>query len=462
MEKKHIIMDLKPTQVLVLGFLLVILVGALLLNLPISSRNGNSIGYIDALFTATSAVCVTGLAVVNTLDTWTLFGKIVILLLIQVGGLGLMTISTTMFIILGKKIRLKERLIIQEALNQYTLSGMVRLTKNVFIGTMLIEGIGAILLSFRFIPQYGLLHGIFKSVFHSVSSFCNAGFDIIGNESLVPYVGDILINFTVMGLIILGGIGFTIWLDVIKVIKEKIKYQYSIKRTFLRLSLHSKLAISITVSLILVGFIFFFVIEGFNPATLGPMGIKEKLLGSLFQSVTPRTAGFNTISQAGMTDASKFMTVVLMFIGGSPAGTAGGIKTVTFGILFLAVVSVVKAKEDVEAFHKRISWDLIKKALAVTVISLMVVIATTMVLSLTEVAKSFSFMDMFFEAVSGFATVGLTLGVTPYLTLVGKIILCFTMFIGRIGPVTLVVAVTLRGKKNTVDIKLPEEKVMVG
>ncbi len=454
--------DLKPTQVLVLGFLLVILFGALLLNLPFASRDGNSIGYIDALFTATSAVCVTGLAVVNTLSHWSLFGKIVILILIQVGGLGIMTITTTFFIILGKKIRLKERLIMQEALNQYTLSGMVRLTRNVFVGTMFLEAIGAILLSFKFIPQYGWYHGVFKSIFHSVSAFCNAGFDIIGNDSLVPYVGDVLINFTVMGLIILGGIGFTVWLDMIKVLKDKIKYKYTLRRAFHRMSLHSKLAISITVSLIVIGFVFFFFIEGFNPETLGPMGIKQKLLGSLFQSVTPRTAGFNTIIQANMTDASKFMTLILMFIGGSPGGTAGGIKTITFGILFLAVVSVVKAKEDVEAFHKRISWDLIKKALAVAIISLIVVISVTMVLSLTEVVKTFSFVDIFFEAVSGFATVGLSLGVTPYLTVLGKLILIITMFIGRLGPVTMVVAVTLRSKKSNVDIKLPEEKIMVG
>lgn len=460
--EKHIKIDLKPTQVLVLGFLLVILLGALLLNLPIASRDGNSIGYIDALFTSTSAVCVTGLVVVNTLEQWTLFGKIVIMLLIQVGGLGIMTITTTLFIILGKKIRLKERLIMQEALNQYTIAGMVRLTKNVFIGTMLVEGIGAILLSFRFIPEYGLAHGIFKSIFHAVSAFCNAGFDIIGKESVVPYVGDVLVNVTIMGLIILGGIGFTVWLDVIRVIKDKIKYQYNLRRAFHKLSLHSKLAISITVALILVGFFFFFIIEGFNPGTLGPMGMKEKVLGSLFQSVTTRTAGYNSISQGNMTEASKFMSVILMFIGGSPAGTAGGIKTVTFGVLFLAVVSVIKGKEDTEVFHKRIPWDLIKKSLAVAIISLLVVIVVTMVLSLTEVAKSFSFLDLFFEAVSGFATVGLTVGVTPHLTVIGKLILSLTMFIGRLGPVTMVVALTLKSKKNAVDIKMPEEKVMVG
>ncbi|MBC7961273.1 MAG: Trk family potassium uptake protein [Vallitaleaceae bacterium] len=463
MDKKFFSIDLKPTQVLVLGFLAVILIGAFLLDLPISNKGGHSAGFIDALFTSTSAVCVTGLAVVNTRDQWTIFGKVVLLLLIQVGGLGIMTITTTMFILLGKKIRLKERLIIQEAMNQYTLAGMVRLIKNVFLGTILIEGIGAFLLSVKFVPEFGFLKGIWMGIFHSVSSFCNAGFDIVGYESLVPYVGSPIVNFTVMGLIILGGLGFTVWLDILRTIKEKFKYQYTLKRTFQKFTLHTKLVLVLTLSLIVFGFVFFFVLESMNPNTLGPMGLKEKLLGSLFQSVTPRTAGYNTISQTGMTDASKFMTIILMFIGGSPAGTAGGIKTVTFGIIFLSVVSVIKAKDDVEAFGKRIAWDLVRKALTVAVISMTLIIAVTMVLTLTEVDEKFSFLDMLFETVSAFGTVGLTLGVTPYLTIVGKLIISLTMFIGRLGPITMLVALTLKNKKNkNGTIKRPEEKVMVG
>lgn len=458
MYKERFNIKLKPTQILVLGFLSVILIGTFLLSLPISSNDGNSINIIDAMFTATSSVCVTGLVVVNTYYQWSLFGKIVIIVLIQIGGIGFMTLTTTLFIILGKKIRLKERLIIQESLNQYTLSGMVRLVKNVVLGTLLLEGIGAILLSFKFVPKYGV-YGIFMGVFHSVSAFCNAGFDIIGNENLSPYVGDTLVNITIMSLIILGGIGFTVWLDYIRIVKEKIRYKYTFKRAFHKLALHTKLVTMITIFLIGIGALFFFALEGTNPLTLGPMRFKEKILGSFFQSVTSRTAGFNTIPQAGMKDASKFMTIILMFIGGSPAGTAGGIKTVTFGVIFLAVISVIKAREDVEIFQKRISWDIIKKALAVMSISLTVVITATMALSLSEADK---FMEVFFEVVSGFATVGLTIGLTPNLTVIGKLVICLVMFIGRIGPVTMMVAFTLKDKRNKTTIKKPEEKVLVG
>jgi trk system potassium uptake protein TrkH len=463
MDKNNRLVSLKPTQVLVIGFLAVILIGAFLLNLPIASADGNSIGFVDALFTSTSAVCVTGLVVVNTLSHWTMFGKIVIVLLIQIGGLGFMTITTTLFIILGKKIRLKERLIIQEALNQYTLAGMVRLAKNVVLGTLILELLGAILLAIRFIPDYGK-DGIFMSIFHAVSAFCNAGFDIVGDSSLVPYVGDALVNITIMSLIVLGGLGFTVWLDYIKMFKEKKKFRYTFKRAFQRLTLHSKLVTVLTIALILVGFVFFLMIEGSNPATLGTMGFKEKLLGSMFQSVTTRTAGFNTIILPNMNDASKFMTIILMFIGGSPAGTAGGIKTVTFGVIFLAVVSVTKGREDVEAFNKRVTWDIVKRALAVMIISITVVISTTMLLSITEVAiaHQFLFMDVFFEAVSAFATVGLSLGITPYLSTLGKLIICLTMFIGRLGPVTMMVAFSLRDKKHKSTIRKPEEKILVG
>ncbi|PKM50162.1 MAG: Trk family potassium uptake protein [Firmicutes bacterium HGW-Firmicutes-7] len=456
-------MNLKPTQILVLGFLFIILIGTLILNLPISSNDGQSIGLLNALFTATSAVCVTGLAVVNTLEHWTMFGKIAILALIQIGGLGFMTITTTLFIILGKKISLKERLIIQEALNQYSLSGMVRLTKNVVLGTLLIEAIGAILLSIRFVPEYQW-YGVFMGIFHSVSALCNAGFDIVGDSSLTPYFGDVLVNFTIMTLIVLGGLGFTVWLDYIKLIKDKKKYKYPIRRAFHKLSLHTKLVTVISVALIGVGFIFFLVVEGMNPDTLGELPFHERLLGSLFQSVTTRTAGFNTMNLSQMNNASKFMTIILMFIGGSPAGTSGGIKTVTFGIIFLAVVSVTRGRADVEAFNKRISWDIVKKALAVMVISITVVISTTMLLSLTEIEilNKYNFMDIFFEAVSGFGTVGLSLGITSELSSMGKLIMCFTMFIGRLGPITMMVAFTLKDKKRKTTIRNPEEKVMVG
>ncbi len=463
MEQKRLAINLKPTQILVLGFLFAIVFGAMLLSLPIASQDGKSIEFVDALFTATSAVCVTGLVVVNTLEHWTMFGKLVILFLIQIGGLGFMTITTTLFIILGKKIRLKERLIIQEALNQYSLSGMVRLAKNVVLGTIMIEVIGAVLLVISFYPKYGQ-DAIFMGIFHSVSAFCNAGFDIVGDSSLTGYVGHGLMNITIMTLIVIGGIGFTVWIDYIKMFKEKKKYQLSYRRAFHRLPLHTKLVTSITASLIIIGFLFFFIVEASNPATLGNLSLKEKLLGSMFQSVTSRTAGFNTLNLPGMNDASKFMTIILMFIGGSPSGTAGGIKTVTFGVLFLAVVSVTRGRDDVEAYSKRISWDIVKRAMAVMMISITVIITSTMLLSLTQtsISDKFAFMDIFFEAVSAFGTVGLSFGLTQSLTDIGKLIICATMFIGRLGPVTMMVAFSLRDKKSKCFIRRPEEKIMVG
>lgn len=450
--------NLRPTQILVLGFLAMILVGSLLLSLPIASNDGESVGYINALFTATSAVCVTGLVVVNTLEQWSLFGKIVILILIQIGGLGFMTLATTFFIIIGRKISLKERLIIQEAFNQFTLSGMVRLTINIILGTLLVEGIGAILLAIRFIPEYGS-YGIFMAIFHSISAFCNAGFDIIGDSSLTPYASDILINITIMVLIILGGLGFTVWLDIIKIYKKKIQNKHSIGRAFQKFTLHTKIVLLLTAMLIIIGFVFFFVVEFNNPNTLGKLPIHEKIIAALFQGVTPRTAGFNTMPLSDMTFASKFMTIILMFIGGSPAGTAGGVKTVTVGVIILTVRSVIKGKERTEVFNRTIPDDIIKRALAVISISFAVTVGVTMLLTLTEIGHSF--MDIFFESVSAFATVGLTLGITTELTTIGKIIIAITMFIGRVGPVTMVVALSTRGK-NKAMIKEAEERVMVG
>lgn len=449
---------LQPTQILILGFLGLIFVGGVLLNLPIASRNNESIGFLDAIFTATSAVCVTGLVVRTTVEQWTLFGKAVILILIQIGGLGFMTIASTFFMLIGKKIGLRERMVIQEALNQSALSGMVRLTRNIIFGTLLIEGVGAILLSIRFVPAYGV-YGIFMGVFHSVSAFCNAGFDIIGNSSLMPYVHDWHVNIVIMLLIILGGLGFTVWVDVVKITKEKIAKKLDFKHWFLKLTLHTKLVLVINLILFGGAFILFFLFEMNNPLTMGEFTFGEKILASLFQGVTPRTAGFNTIDLAAMTDASKFLTILLMFVGGSPAGTAGGVKTVTIAVLMFAVLSVIKGKEDTEAFHKRIPRDIVKRALSVVSISIFVIITLTIILTIVETQD---FMDILFEAVSGFATVGLTLGITSQLSVIGKILLCITMFIGRLGPMTMAFAMAIRSDKGKTGIKQPEEKVMVG
>ncbi|KDR95533.1 trk system potassium uptake protein TrkH [Peptoclostridium litorale DSM 5388] len=443
-EKKE--RSLSPAQIIVVGFAVTILIGALLLNLPAASKDGQSVGFINALFTSTSAVCVTGLVVVDTGTYWTDFGKIVILCLIQIGGVGFMSMATMFSMLIGKRISLRERMIIQEALNQNDLSGLVRLTRHILIGTFLIEAIGAILLSIVFIPEKGFVKGVAYGVFHSVSAFCNAGFDIVGNgRSLTPYVDNIIVNFTVMGLIILGGIGFTVIIDILK--KGSIK----------RLSLHSKMVISMTTGLIVTGFALFFALEFNNPATLGTLSIKGKVLGALFQSVTPRTAGFNTIDMDSMRDSSKFLTIVFMFIGGSPGSTAGGIKTSTLAVLILTVLTLVKGKEHVEAFKRRISYSVVNKALAVVGIGISLVIFMTMALTLTE---SFEFLKIFFETVSAFGTVGLSLGMTSSLSMTGKILISILMFSGRVGALTVLLALAGREKKTLT--KYPEGRVIVG
>ena len=451
-------MDLTPSQTLVFGFAIVIFWGAVLLVLPISSRDGTSIGFINALFTSASAVCVTGLVVVDTLH-WTLFGQIVIIILIQIGGLGVMTFATAFFILLGKKITLKERLLIQESLNQYSLAGMVRLTKKIIFGSLLFDCVGSILLSFRFIPDYVFMKGMFLSVFHSISAFCNAGFDITSGNSMCDYVGNPLINFVLMALIILGGLGFAVWWDLINVFRKYFKKEYSLKKAFQKLSLHSKLVLVITFVLIFGGGLFFFIVEYNNTGTLGELNLQGKTFGALFQSVTTRTAGFNSIKQEELSHASAFMTIILMFIGGSPAGTAGGIKTVTMGILILSVASVVRGRERTEAFNRTIPLDIIQRGLAVIIISLGVVISVTMMLSISEQGD---FLDIFFESVSAFATVGLSRGLTNNLTDFGKIIISITMFIGRLGPVSMALAFSLKRNSQKVKIKKPEERVMVG
>ncbi len=438
--------SLSPAQIIAVGFAVTIFIGALLLNMPIASKDGQSVGFINALFTSTSAVCVTGLVVVDTGTYWTDFGKIVILCLIQIGGVGFMSMATMFSMLIGKRISLRERMVIQEALNQNDLSGLVRLTRHILVGTFLIELIGAILLSIVFIPEKGFVKGVAYGVFHSVSAFCNAGFDIVGNgRSLTPYVDNIIVNFTIMGLIILGGIGFTVIIDILKTGSLK------------RLSLHSKMVLSMTASLIITGFVLFFALEFNNPATLGTLSTKGKVLGALFQSVTPRTAGFNTIDMDSMRDSSKFLTIVFMFIGGSPGSTAGGIKTSTLAVLILTVLTLVKGKEHVEAFKRRISYSVVNKALAVVGIGMSLVILMTMALTLTE---SFDFLKIFFETVSAFATVGLSLGMTSSLSMTGKILISILMFSGRVGALTVLLALAGREKKTLT--KYPEGRVIVG
>lgn len=456
--------NMHPTQILVIGFLAVILLGSILLMLPISSSTAQYTPFEDALFTATSAVCVTGLVVVDTASHWSLFGKIVIICGIQIGGLGFMSLVSMVFVALGKRITLKNRLIMQEALNFNTTAGVVRFTKMVVKGTLIVEGIGALLLAFVFVPEYGFVKGIWYAIFHAISAFCNAGFDIIGDSSLAPYVGNGIVNMVIMSLIIIGGLGFSVWVDVYRVIKHKMEApkHYTWKQTINKLMLHTKLVGVITFALLIIGFIVIFILEYKNPGTLGGLTLKEKIYAAMFQSVSPRTAGFYTITLANLTDTSKLFTVILMFIGGSPAGTAGGIKTVTIGVLAVCAISTIKGNDQVVAFKRKISFNIITRALTIVMIAMVVVAVAVGILSLTE---DFTFMEILFETVSAFATVGTTLGITPFLSLAGKILIIIVMFIGRLGPITMAVALMVRqGNKENAkgNIQYPEEKVMVG
>ncbi|MGO4986702.1 MAG: Trk family potassium uptake protein [Gallicola sp.] len=415
-----------PPRFLAMGFFAVILIGSLLLMLPFAQGEGQNTTYLDALFTATSAVCVTGLTTVATVSHWTLFGQIVIILLIQIGGLGFMTITTVMAMVLGKRITLNDRLIIKEQMNTVSLSGMVKLIRYVLASTFIIEGIGALLLSFQFIPEFGLARGLYVSIFQSISSFCNAGFDVLGTASIVKYNNNPLILLTIGSLIILGGLGFNVYMDVT-----------ANKLNFRKYALHTKIVLSMTGILLLAGTIGFLTLEALNANTMADMSFSTKTLNAFFQSVTTRTAGYFSMDQAQLTDPSIMLSIILMFIGGSPAGTAGGIKTVTFAMLLLMTYSEIKGNRDLEIFQRRISIDQGKRAISIMVLGLSWVLTATFVLLALE---PFALQDLLFEVTSAFATVGLTRNLTPQLTEISKSVLILSMYIGRVGTMTLVFA----------------------
>ncbi|WP_195963854.1 TrkH family potassium uptake protein [Clostridium cuniculi] len=438
---------LKGVQILALGFILVILVGALILTLPISTTSGESTNFLDALFTATSAVCVTGLIVVDTGTYWNMFGQTVIMILIEIGGLGFMSFTTLIAIILGKKITLRERLILQDAMNTFNIQGLVKMVKYVLMFTVSVQFFGALLFSTQFVPEYGLGRGMFYSIFHSISAFCNAGFDIFGNfSSLTSYNSNAVVILVASALIIIGGLGFTVWSEL-----------YSSK-SLKKVSLHSKMVILMTTVLVLGGTVLMFLFENKNVNTIADMSFIDKVMNSFFASVTPRTAWFNSIPTDGMTTAGQFLTIILMFIGGSPGSTAGGIKTTTIGILIVTIVCVIKGREDAEVFKRRFSKELVYRAFTLIFIGLSLVIVVTMLLSYTE--KGASFMALFYEAVSAFGTAGLTLGLTSELSNIGKVLIIFLMYLGRVGPLTVVLSITR--KRINSGIKYPEGKILIG
>lgn len=438
-----------PTQILVVGFAIMILIGALILMTPFSSASGEWTDFVSALFTATSAVCVTGLIVVDTGTYWSGFGQFVIIALIQIGGLGFMTFTTLAFFIARKRIGLKERLVLQEGFNAYNLGGIVKYTKYVLLYTFTVELIGAVLLTIGFTPDYGLGRGIVMGVFHSISSFCNAGFDLIGNyRSITGYVDNYIITITIGMLIVIGGLGFFVASDIFK------------KRSFKKLVVHTKLVLIINIALLVVGMILFFLFEYNNPGTMKDLPLDVKILASWFQSVTPRTAGYNSLDLGAMTTASSFLTIILMFIGASPGSTGGGVKTTTFATILLTVVSVLKGKDEIEVFKKTIVINVVKRALSVVCIALFVVIVAIAILSFTEDA---SFLEICYEVVSGFATVGLTMGITQELTTVGRLVIILTMFIGRLGPLTIALAVAqLQSSSHKGKYRYPDGDILVG
>jgi trk system potassium uptake protein len=446
MNKKRMFY-LDPPKILVLGFSFIILIGAFLLTLPAATVDGKGLPWLDALFTATSATCVTGLVVVDTGTTFTLFGQLVILALIQIGGLGFMTFATLFALILGKRISLKERLLIKESLNNLSIDGVVRLVKRILIFTAVIELIGGILLAIRFSFDMPLPKAIYFGFFHAISNFNNAGFDIMGDfRSLTGYVDDPLVTLVVCTLITLGGIGFIVMNEV---------YEYRQTRRF---SLHTKIVFVMSSILVVFGTILIFILEYHNPKTLQPLSPLGKFLASLYQAVTPRTAGSNTLNIPDLTQPTLFLIIFLMFIGASPGSTGGGIKTTTFATLLGAVWSNIKGKDDVIFFRNRILYDTIYKALTVTVSGLFVVMMITMLLTITEPNKDF--LMILFEATSAFATVGLSMGLTPELSPVGKILIILTMFAGRVGPLTIAYAVALHRKPDP--FKFPKGRIMIG
>ncbi len=441
------------------GFLGVILLGAVLLSLPVS--NTQPIAFTDALFTSATSVCVTGLVTVVPASQFTLFGKVILLLLIQIGGLGVIACGTLFLFLLNKKITIQERVVLKEAYGADRLGGIVKLVRKVILGTFAVEGAGAVLYAFQFIPEYGLVRGIGYSVFHAVSAFCNAGIDILGSSSLSSYVTNPIINVTTILLIILSGIGFTVWFDVIDNNRRLVRGEVPKRWWFTRLRLQSKLAVIMTVLLIFAGTVFVFLAEYRNPDTIGELSIGQKLMASMFQSVTTRTAGFCTVSQGALHTESKLFCAILMFIGGSPGGTAGGVKTTTFAMLFLACLTFVRGGNDTECMGRKITVANFRTGFAVVMVAFAVFITGTIAVLFLE-PDSILLENVIYETASAVGTVGLTADLTPRLCRASQYVLMVMMYIGRLGPLTM--ALMFAGKTHPRDRirSLPEEQIMVG
>ncbi|MCM1173910.1 MAG: potassium transporter KtrB [Blautia sp.] len=451
MMKKH---GFTTTRIIMLGFLTGALAGALCLMLPISVKPGRTIGFFDALFVAVSSVCVTGLSTVNIGQTFSAFGQVVLLFLIQFGGLGIVTFTTIVLCLFRRRITLSDRMLIQSAYNLDTLSGLVRLTMRILKITLCLEGLGAAGYAFVFVPQFGA-KGIWYSIFHAVSAFCNAGIDLLGENSFCGYADNAVINFTTIFLIIVSGLGFPVYWEIARVASAR--FGKNRNAAVRKMNLHTKIVLFATAALILAGMLLTLLFEHDNPDTLGRMTAPQKLMASLFQSVTLRTAGFATISQEYFRPASCMAYLILMFTGGSPAGTAGGIKTVTLVLLFASMSANIGGKRDVVVLHRKISDDTIRRCVAIAVFSLSTLFLLTM--ALLAVSQG-DFLDTLYEMTSAIATVGLSRGLTGTLGPVGKLIVILTMYLGRIGPITL--ALAFNSRRPAEDIACAESKVIIG
>lgn len=437
---------LNSAQFLVLGYLAAIVTGGILLALPIAVH-GEPLDFISALFTSTSAVCVTGLTVIDIGTKLTTFGQVVVLALVQIGGLGVATMSTLMFLMLGKRVPLRGRLLIARSFNQDSIEGMVRLIKYIAVVTVVTELVGTAILTAHWWQMAGGPRAIWLGLFHAISAFNNAGLDIFGHfQSFTPFVGDIVVNMVIIGLLIVGGLGFI----VIAELNSRHEHQ---------LSLHTRMVLFSTGILLAVGFLGFLLLEWSNTGSLGDQPVPVRLLAALFQSVTPRTAGFNTIALGNLQPATLLLTIILMFIGASPGGTGGGVKTTTVTTLIAYIVAIIRGKEEPEFFKRRISLESARKALVVVSLSIICIIGAVLTLTITE-GDRFTFIQILFETTSAFGTVGLTLGVTPLLSAAGRLLIAFIMFIGRIGPLTAAIALTPSDPRHPV--RYAEEKVIVG
>ena len=442
-EKKKI--KLTSAQIIPISFFIAIIIGTIILMLPISTAEGQSTDFVTALFTSTTSLCVTGLVVVDTYLHWSFFGKIMILILIQLGGLGIIAVTSSLMLIIHRKFSLSHYVMLHDAFNLDTMSGLLKFLKRVFMGTFLVEGVGALVYMLVFIPKFGILKGTWYSVFTSISAFCNAGIDILGPDSLISYNGNVLLIINTIFLIVMGGLGYVVWFDICRGIKAKQRKKYSFSTMVKRFSEHTKLVLSLTFFLILSGAILVFLMEYNNPDTIGDMSLGKKILNSIFQSVTFRTAGFATVPQQSLTEGTALIGLFYMFIGGSPVGTAGGVKTVTIFFVILNGVSFIRNREEVVVYKRRLSNGMMQKASAIVFVSFFVTFAFLVLLLVTN---DVGLTDASYEVFSATATVGLSRALTPTLNVAGRLIIIICMYLGRIGPISMALFFSYGGKSK--------------